>query len=330
MLVTNEPVLRNFWYAVMPMSEFKETPKPFRLLGEKLVLWVDHEGKPAALQDRCCHRSAALSCGSVQNGCVVCPYHAWEFNSSGQCVHMPQLKDRAVPKNYAVRSYLCTERYGYVWVCLGTPMRDIPEFPEASNPNFRQIHCFYETWNTSSPRVVENELDMGHFAVVHRETIGNRHVALPLSYELTDLGPDSLNLQAQISVKTEGQQKKNTHSNSEIGFREMSVTWYAPFLMRLDLKYPSGLRHVIINHPTPIDDNHIQVVQFHFRDDTEQDISTDELLSFERLIVNEDKYALESTDPDFPLDSSTEVHMSTDRAGLLFRSKLKKLLSHAT
>ena len=297
MLVTQEPNLRHFWYAVMPITALQEAPKPFILLGEKLVLWLDSEGKPAAIQDRCCHRSAQLSRGQVQNGCVVCPYHAWEFAPSGACVHMPQLKDRAVPKNYQVPGYLCTERYGYAWVCLGKPVAEIPEIPEAHDPLFRQIHCFNETWNTSSPRVVENELDMGHFAVVHRNSIGNPAVPLPLSYELSDLSLTSLNLRAEISTQTLGQ-----------------------------LEYPSGLKHIVINHPTPIDDDHIQVLQFHFRDDTETQTSKEDLIAFERQILNEDKYALESTDPNFPLDSGTEAHMSTDQAGLLFRSKLKKLL----
>lgn len=327
MLVTQEPKLRDFWYAVMPLSELQAGPKPFVLLGEKIVLWLDQDGKPAAIQDRCCHRSAKLSCGFVQNGCVVCPYHAWEFNSLGACVHMPQLPDREVPKNYKVPGFKCTQRYGYAWVCLGEPMTPIPEIAEAADPAFRQIQCFYETWNTSSPRVVENELDMGHFSVVHRGTIGNKEVPLPLSYEVMDLGLTSLRLRSEISVRTVGQQQKNTRSQTEISTRMMNVTWFAPFMIRLQLSYPSGLRHIVINHPTPIDDNHIQVVQFHYRDDQETQTSNEALILFERQILNEDKYALESTEAEFPLDGGTEAHMSTDRAGLLFRSKLKRLIA---
>ncbi|MEI6791333.1 MAG: hypothetical protein WCK42_09155 [Myxococcaceae bacterium] len=167
---------------------------------------------------------------------------------------------------------------------------------------------------------------MGHFSVVHRGTIGNRDVPLPLSSEIIDLGPTSLRLCSEISVRTVGQQQKNTRSEVEISSRVMNVTWFAPFVIRLQLAYPSGLRHVVINHPTPIDDNHIQVLQFHYRDDTQEETPDADLISFERRILDEDKYALESTDPYFPLDSGSEAHMSTDRAGLLFRSKLKRLL----
>ena len=60
MLVTQQPVLRRFWYALMPISMLDDGPKPFTLLGEHLVLWKGADGKPAALQDRCCHHTAKL------------------------------------------------------------------------------------------------------------------------------------------------------------------------------------------------------------------------------------------------------------------------------
>ena len=63
MLVTQQPVLRHFWHAVMPLSALAQGPKPFTLLGENIVLFLDGTGEPAALRDRCCHRTARLSKG---------------------------------------------------------------------------------------------------------------------------------------------------------------------------------------------------------------------------------------------------------------------------
>ena len=37
MLVTRQPVLRRFWYAVMPMARLDTGPQPFTLLGEAIV-----------------------------------------------------------------------------------------------------------------------------------------------------------------------------------------------------------------------------------------------------------------------------------------------------
>ena len=68
MLNTRQKVLRKFWYAIMPVDHLKNGPKPFTLLGEKIVLFLDAEGEPAALEDRCCHRTARLSKGWCRNG----------------------------------------------------------------------------------------------------------------------------------------------------------------------------------------------------------------------------------------------------------------------
>lgn len=81
MLVTRQPVLRRFWYPVMPLSELANNqPCSFELLEQPLVLWLDVAGQPAAIRDRCCHRSAQLSKGEVLSGCVRCPYHGWSFD----------------------------------------------------------------------------------------------------------------------------------------------------------------------------------------------------------------------------------------------------------
>ena len=75
MLTTQQKVLRRFWYALMPMSFLDDGPKPFRLMGEDIVLWKQADGTPAAVADRCCHRTAKLSRGFVENGNLVCGYH---------------------------------------------------------------------------------------------------------------------------------------------------------------------------------------------------------------------------------------------------------------
>ena len=51
MLVTKQPVLRRFWYAVMPMDRLAAGPQPFTLLGENIVLWKKADGSPAAVRD---------------------------------------------------------------------------------------------------------------------------------------------------------------------------------------------------------------------------------------------------------------------------------------
>ena len=68
MLVTQQKILRRFWYATVRIDALQAGPQAFTLLGEALVLFLDAQGNPAALQDRCCHRTARLSRGWVVDG----------------------------------------------------------------------------------------------------------------------------------------------------------------------------------------------------------------------------------------------------------------------
>src|SRR5262245_31155849 len=90
MLCTKQKVLRRFWYATVPVDRLADGPKPFTLLGENIVLFLDSEGKPAALADRCCHRTAKLSKGWSDDGLIICGYHGWTYDRTGKLVRIPQ------------------------------------------------------------------------------------------------------------------------------------------------------------------------------------------------------------------------------------------------
>ena len=44
MLVTQQKVLRRFWYPIIPADRLTDAPVPFTLLGTKLVLFRDAAG----------------------------------------------------------------------------------------------------------------------------------------------------------------------------------------------------------------------------------------------------------------------------------------------
>jgi hypothetical protein len=87
---------------------------------------------------------------------------------------------------------------------------------------------------------------------------------------------------------------------------------------------------VIINCFTPIDDGHIQLCQWLFRNDTEEDCPAQMLIDFDEAITREDKEILESTDPDAVIDlrrRGVEYSMDSDRPGILIRKHLMELLA---
>ena len=326
MLVTQQPVFRRFWYPVIPRQQLDSGPQPFELLGEPLVIWLDSKGEPAAVRDRCCHRTAKLSLGKVDQDRICCPYHGWEFDRSGACVHVPQLKAGcAIPANYRVDAYHCTERYGYVWVCLDEPIMDIPELPEANDPGYRLIQEFYEPWQCAGLRVMENELDLAHPTFVHTETFGSEEHPTPDELEITETDW-GIHVFGRLGVVNPELQRQNLKMADEQTFRTLAMDWFMPFTIRLKITYPNGLEHIVINTMTPISDSTSQMVQFCVRNDTEADTPAKDVVAFDRAVTLEDKRILESTDYDVPLMPSREEHMFTDRPGIMIRKRVAALL----
>ncbi len=325
MLITKQPVFRRFWYPVIPMTDLADGPKPFQLLGEKIVLWLDANGNPVAVQDRCCHRTAQLSLGSVVNGCIKCPYHGWQFNGEGACVQVPQSKDGAISPSYKVKAYACQSRYGYAWVCLADPLVDIPDIVEAADPEFRVIPEFYEPWNCAGLRVMENEFDLAHPTFVHPTTFGSEEHPTPDVLELQEL-EWGLHVHGVLGVVNPELQQQNLKMESRETFRTLDMIWFMPFTVKLRINYPNGLSHIVVNTMTPISDSQSQMVQFCVRNDTEADTPQADVIAFDRAVTLEDKRILETTDYDVPLSLTVEQHMFTDKPGIVMRKKIAALL----
>ncbi len=328
MLVTRQPVLRNFWYATLPQDALSDGPKPFRLLGQDIVLFLGEDGAPAALEDRCRHRTAKLSKGWNRDGRVVCGYHGWEYDRTGRLKRIPQFPaDQALP-DACVTAYSARERYGYVWVCLGEPLLDIPDLPQDRDPAFRRVHQFDERWACSALRMMENSFDNSHFSFVHRATFGDAEQPKPERYALTET-EEGFVAEGVVPVKNPPAAHRVTGTTEPWTKRSMRNAWFMPFCRTMDMEYPSGLRHLIFNSATPIDDGSIQLVQVLFRNDREEDCSTEELRAWDRAIIEEDRVILESTDPDAIVDMGRklEMHMPSDRPGMVMRDRLNALLA---
>jgi phenylpropionate dioxygenase-like ring-hydroxylating dioxygenase large terminal subunit len=327
MLVTQQPVLKRFWYPVMPIAHLTaKMPQPFELLGRKLALWLDLDGSPVAVSDRCCHRTTQLSKGIVIDGCVRCAYHGWQYDGQGVCVKVPQFSpDQKIPPSYKVESFKCAERYGYVWVCLDKePLLPIPYIPEAEDPANRLIPQCYDQWQCSGLRVMENSFDNAHFSFVHAASFGSIEQPKPASSEITTL-EFGLVIKSEVPVINPPAQQKNLGMTEAFTTRFVESTWHMPFSRTLKIIYPNGLMHSIFTAATPVSDRISQIVQFCIRNDTEADVSAEDVIAFDRQVVLEDRVVLETTNYDTPLDVAVEQHMPSDQPGIVMRRKLLAL-----
>jgi phenylpropionate dioxygenase-like ring-hydroxylating dioxygenase large terminal subunit len=310
----------------MPMTELANGPQPYRLMGEDIVLFLDADGRPAALKDRCRHRTARLSKGWCVDGELVCAYHGWTYDRTGRVVSIPQLSGPDVPL-HETPAYHAAERYGFAWVALEEPRFPIIDIPEEIEPGYRRIQQFYERWQTSPLRLMENSFDAAHFSYVHRGTFGNFAQPKPSLFAIdeTDYG---FCAETIVEVQNPPNAHRVTGSSEPTTTRHFRNHWYLPFSRRLDIEYPSGIRHIIFTFATPIDDDAIHLVQFLYRNDTEADCPADLLNAWDTQVVMEDRAMLECVDPDATIELSRRVedHMPSDRPGIIMRRRLLELL----
>jgi phenylpropionate dioxygenase-like ring-hydroxylating dioxygenase large terminal subunit len=164
---------RDLWYAVIESSEVRRKPLGARRLGIDMVFWRNTDGEVVAQEDRCPHLGASLSLGSIQNGCITCPFHGIRFNAVGRCTLVPSMGAAArIPDGLCAHTFRTREAQGFVWIWWGDgePAAAIPFFEE-----FNAGWAWYTTlveWPVNYSRAVENQLDVAHLAFVHRTTIG--------------------------------------------------------------------------------------------------------------------------------------------------------------
>lgn len=174
-------VINNQWYVVLDSKQLKKN----KLIGvtrlsDKLVFWRDESNDVHCIFDKCCHRGASLSAGKVLDNHIECPFHGFQYDSSGKVTCIPANgKDASVPDNYKVNAYLVREAYGFIWLWYSDEQKDIPEIPffEELKEGF-SYGGFSETWAVHYSRAVENQLDVVHLPFVHKSTIGKGNKTL--------------------------------------------------------------------------------------------------------------------------------------------------------
>ena len=169
-------LMREYWIPALPSDEFPgpdSPPKRMMLLGEKLVMFRDSQGRMGALEEFCPHRGASLYFGRNEDGGLRCAYHGWKFDITGKCLETPTEQPERREKfcaNIKARAYPCHEVNHMVWVYLGS--REVPPpFPAFEINTLPANHV-------AQPRIMmeeanwlqnmEGDLDSAHLDWVHR------------------------------------------------------------------------------------------------------------------------------------------------------------------
>jgi nitrite reductase/ring-hydroxylating ferredoxin subunit len=83
--------------------------------GAELVVWRDSSGAAHVWEDRCPHRGMRMSFGFVRGDHLACLYHGWQYDTAGQCRHIPAHPQLDVPQTIRMQTFAAAERNGIIW-----------------------------------------------------------------------------------------------------------------------------------------------------------------------------------------------------------------------
>ncbi len=168
-------MIPNQWYAILESNEVKKgNPVGFTRMGQQLVAWRDGTGKLSIMSDQCPHRGAALSAGKLTHDCIQCPFHGFEYDTTGKCVLIPANgRGAEAPKAMRVRTYPTREEHGFIFLWWGEPRPSYPPVPWFDAIEENMVYTtLRDHWRCHYSRAIENQLDVVHLPFIHRNTIG--------------------------------------------------------------------------------------------------------------------------------------------------------------
>ena len=139
-------------------------------MGENIIAWADAEGRVCVAEAYCPHLGSDLgpaAGGRVRNGQLVCPFHGYEYDATGQCVATPYAEP---PKTARLRVFPTQDVAGLIFAWWGIGGR-LPQWDLHPDPPDN------DGWCTQAIRAIrfrghpqestENSVDLAHLRYVH-------------------------------------------------------------------------------------------------------------------------------------------------------------------
>src|SRR6195256_3204567 len=167
-------LFRRFWLPALLPSELPQPdcdPIRFRILGEDLVAFRDTGGQPGFLAQHCPHRGPSLFFGRNEETGLRCVYHGWKFDTTGQCIDMPnEPAESDFRTKVKAVAYPTVDKAGVIWAYMGAPENQ-PPLPDLEWMRAPVGHSWVsKTYqNCNYLQAMEGGLDTSHSSFLHRD-----------------------------------------------------------------------------------------------------------------------------------------------------------------
>lgn len=308
-------LLNGFYYPLAQSMHLGRTPIERIIDSRSITLFRDKRGRAIAVDSECPHRGSNLSRGTVIDGCLVCPYHAWRFDDQGRCVHVPSHPDRPIPNRSTIRTYPVIEQQGLIWMCPtpSVPLRPPPRFPVADNPSLRRFSIErvvtgpFDWW-------VENFMDISHVPFVHDDSFGGKHPCVE-TYPVTRWD-NELGYRGRVVVEYHyGLMARLIHGTLRPYTEDLQFEVTLPGNVQVTIDMSGGRKQALALLATPIDDNTTRVMIIVWRNYLKRLPFADHIgRVFTHRILREDEGIVKHCIK--PLRQSHQAVMASDRTAM--------------
>ena len=333
--------LRNCWYVAAWDHEVGRDLKPFRILGEDIVLYRKTDGAAAALEDACPHRKLPLSMGRIKGDDVECGYHGLTFDCTGTCTRVPGAEK--IPHVARVQSYPLVERYGLLWIWLGEAEKADPakifQVEHWGDPAWGVNRGESMTLDCNYLYMSDNLLDPSHVSWVHQTSFGGVKAMEDVPLQTT-IGEDGVIVWRWM-------------------IDQAPSPFYAPFLkfkgncdrkQHYEVRYPSNaiIKAIFVpaatggegkpyhedvflmdsyNFMTPVDAEHTKYYWFQMRNFAPDDAEVSQQFAKSvRGAFDEDRVVLNAVQKGMANKRTPNLDLKIDVGPLRFRRNLDKLI----
>jgi len=169
------PPFPNGWYKILCSNELLPGQvKYISALGKEWAVFRTKSGKPGLIGAYCPHLGADLSQGTVVGEDLVCPFHAFHFDTKGTCSKIPYQED--VPKALKCQDILPIREVNNaicVWYDVDgkEPHWEVPDIFEGQANKFKFVARIHHKIHCHVQDIHENGADNAHLPVVHWKTL---------------------------------------------------------------------------------------------------------------------------------------------------------------
>lgn len=233
------PAFPSSWYAAAFSHDLKQGHLLTKVFcGTEVILFRTKAGNAVMMEAYCPHLGAHFAHGGyIENDTVVCPFHAFCFDSSGKCVKTGY--GTKPPPKARVRVWNVQEQHGVIFAYHGENKSPNWKLPTTDDTQWSAFKLHEWRLKSHPQEIAENSVDIGHFTLVHGYS--NVRIIKPLTTE------------GSLLKATYGMMRPAPFGNKMVEI-EFSIQQWGLGYALVDvhtLNYDMHSRHLVL--PSPID-----------------------------------------------------------------------------